>query len=94
MLQSSAKLTIDRPERYAKQLAAHISHKAEGSTETDGLTTIKFGFGGTGTIGVNSDSVLLTAQADTKENLEKIEGILGRHLLKFAKLEDQQLDWS
>lgn len=94
MLHTSAKLTIDRPERYAKQLAAHISHKAQDSSEADGVTTITFGFGGSGTISVNSDSVLLTAQAETQENLETAQNVLGRHLLKFAKLEDKSLDWN
>jgi len=94
MLNSCAALEIERPERYAKQLAAHISHKAESSSETDGVTTITFGFGGSGTISVNKNSVLLSAQAETKEALEMAQNVLGRHLLKFAKLEDQQLTWS
>lgn len=94
MPQSSAKLVIDRPERYAKQLASHIGHKAESVAEADGITTITFGFGGTGTIAVESDSVLLTGEAGNQEDLEKIQNILGKHLLKFAKLEDQQLDWN
>ncbi|MFM2321133.1 MAG: hypothetical protein RL612_280 [Actinomycetota bacterium] len=94
MPQSSAKLVIDRPERYAKQLASHIGHKAESVSETDGITTITFGFGGTGTIAVDSESVLLTGDAGNQEDLEKIQNILGKHLLKFAKLEDQQLDWN
>lgn len=93
MRKSSTKLTIERPERYAKQLASHIGHKAQSVAEVDGVTTITFGFGGTGTISVNSDSVLLTAQADSQENLDKAQDVLGRHLLKFAKLEDHKLDW-
>jgi caffeoyl-CoA O-methyltransferase len=94
MPQSSAKLVIDRPERYAKQLASHIGHKAQAISEADGITTVTFGFGGTGTIAVESDAVLLTGDAGNQEDLEKIQNILGKHLLKFAKLEDQQLDWN
>jgi hypothetical protein len=94
MLNSCAALAIERPERYAKQLAAHISHKAEASSESDGVTTITFGFGASGTISVNSDSVLLSAQSETQEGLERAQDVLGRHLLKFAKLDDQQITWS
>ena len=94
MPKSSARLVIDRPERYAKQLAAHIGHKAQSVAEVDGVTTITFGFGGSGTISVNSEAVLLTAEADSQEHLETAQNVLGRHLLKFAKLEDQALDWS
>lgn len=93
MLQSSAKLTIDRPERYAKQLASHIGHKAEVTT-VDGVHRVKFGFGGTGTISTTSDAVLLSGEAENEDGIRIIKDVLGRHLLKFAKLEDQVLDWS
>ncbi len=93
MAESSAKLIIDRPERYAKQLASHIGHKAQSIEEVDGKTIISFGFGATGTISATSEAVLLTADADNAEALEKAQDVLGRHLLKFAKLEDQTLDW-
>jgi hypothetical protein len=94
MAKASAKLIIDRPERYAKQLAAHISHKAEASSESDGVTTITFGFGATGTIAVGDGAVLLTATSNDSEAMSKAQDVLGRHLLKFAKLEEQTLDWS
>lgn len=93
MLKSSANLIVDRPERYAKQLAAHISHKAEVITEGN-LSRVKFGNGAFGTIDVNNDSVLLGAEAETEEQLVLAKNVLGRHLLKFAKLEDQELDWN
>lgn len=93
MLKSSATLIIDRPERYAKQLASHIGHKAEVVTEGT-LSTVKFGNGAIGTIDVNSDSVLLGATAETEEQLVLAKNVLGRHLLKFAKLEDGELDWN
>ena len=94
MLQSSAELTIERPERYAKQLVSHISHKSVTSTDDSGLTTVTFGFGATGTVSMNSHSVLLTAESETQEALERAQDVLGRHLLKFAKLEDQKLSWN
>lgn len=94
MLNSCAALEIDRPERYAKQLSSHIAHKSVTATDESGLTSVTFGFGATGTISVNSHSVLLSAQAETQEGLERAQDVLGRHLLKFAKLEDQNLHWS
>ena len=94
MLNSCAALEIDRPERYAKQLVSHISHKSVTLTDETGLTKVTFGFGATGTVSVNKNSVLLSAQAENQEALERAQDVLGRHLLKFAKLEDQQLVWS
>ena len=93
MLNSCAALEIERPERYAKQLAAHIGHKAEVVTE-DGTSTVNFGNGAVGTIAVNSHSVLLSASAETEEQMDVAKMVLGKHLLKFAKLEDQTLEWS
>jgi caffeoyl-CoA O-methyltransferase len=94
MAESSAKLIIDRPERYAKQLASHIGHKAQAVEEIDGKTHITFGFGATGTIEVGDGAVILTATANDGEAMTKAQDVLGRHLLKFAKLEGQTLDWS
>lgn len=93
-MKSSASLEIERPERWAKQLASHIGNRAEVSTHA-GLSTISFGFGGSGTISTSETAVLLTAEADSEENLQRIQEVLGSHLLRFAKLEgSQQLTWS
>jgi hypothetical protein len=94
MMNTCAALEIERPERYAKQLVSHISHKAVTLTDDKGLTTVTFGFGATGTVSVSETSVLLSAQAENQDSLERAQDVLGRHLLKFAKLEDQNLNWS
>lgn len=84
---------IERPERWAKQLGSHLGNKAEHS-ERDGEHTLKFGFGAIGRISTSENAVLLEAEADSAESLERAQHVLGSHLLRFAKLEDVELSWS
>jgi hypothetical protein len=93
-VKKSTELVIDRPERWAKQLASHVGNRAEVVSE-NAVSKITFGFGGTGTISTSETAVLLSAEADSEENLSRIQEILGSHLLRFAKLEGQlTLHWS
>jgi hypothetical protein len=87
-LHSRAFVELDRPERYAKQLKSHLGHKAK--TYED---FVIFDFG-IGNITVTETSVRLEAFADTDKLLEKVQNVLARHLLKFAKAEDETVWWS
>jgi hypothetical protein len=72
---------VERPERYVKQLNSHLSKKAalqEGFLLFPGL--------GAGEASVSeTNTIRLAAFADNRENLEKIQEILSKHLYKFAK---------
>lgn len=85
---SRTSVSLERPERYAKQLLHHLSHKAE--LQEDQLT---FEFG-VGRVITTETSVELEAYSDTDKMLEKIQNVLARHLLKFAKMQDQSVWWS
>jgi uncharacterized protein len=92
-VKTQTQLVIDRPERWAKQLASHLGHKAEVITEGN-RSVISFGFGGTGVIDCSETAVLLSAEASEQESLDRIKHIMGSHLLRFAKLEDTHtLSW-
>jgi hypothetical protein len=86
---SSSHLDIDRPERYVKQLNSHLSKKAalqEGFLLFPGL--------GAALATTTDNGVQLNAYADDEESLTKIQGILTKHLYKFAKVEDLDAFWS
>lgn len=92
-MQSATELVIERPERWAKQLASHIGHRAE-VEGADGVYTVRFGFGATGSISTSETAVLLRVEADAQQELERAKDVLGSHLLRFAKLEDSvTLSW-
>lgn len=93
-MHSSTKLLIERPERWAKQLASHLGHKAVVKTEGN-ASTVTFAGGGTGRIEAGLDAVLLAVEAANPEQLERIQDILESHLLRFAGLEGiVTLTWS
>lgn len=87
-LHSRTFVELPRPERYAKQLKSHLANKAKAYEDF-----IVFDFG-VGHISTTETSVRLEAFADTDKMLEKTQNVLSRHLLKFAKAEDESVWWS
>ncbi len=91
-LRSHATVTIERPARYAKQLVSHLSNKVE-SEEVDGGWQLHIATG-VGTVLPQVETLELRAEAPSEEALERIQDVLGRHLIKFAaKLGDVSVDW-
>lgn len=93
MSTSVAVVPIERPARYAKQLAAHIGHRVEVTERADGYD-VTFS-GGTGRVDVGSEVLTLTASSDDAEVLTRIKDVLGRHLLQFTtRLDDVTVTWT
>lgn len=92
-LYERADISIERPERYGKQLASHISHKTEvAEIEGGWLAQIRTG---EGKILPQGDTLVLEARANDEETLAIVKDVLERHLRKFAaKLEPFAVDWS
>ena len=87
-----ARVSIERPERYGKQLASHISHKTE-VTEIEGgwVALIR---AGEGKILPGKEALVLEARANDDETLEIVKDVLERHLRKFAaKLDFLEITW-
>jgi len=87
----TAVVSIDRPARWGKQLASHLSHKAE-------LTELENGWslaiaGGTGLVLPGEDELTLVAEAADPESLERIRFVLEKHLRQFANKEELQINW-
>lgn len=91
-LHESAHVQIQRPERYGKQLAMHLSHKCE-MTETNTGWELNIR-DGRGIITPGEDVLTLDAQAPGEESLAIVKDVLERHLRKFsAKLEPLTVEW-
>ena len=87
-----AVVPIERPARYAKQLASHIGHRVEVTSRDDGYD-VAF-TDGTGRIDVAETSLTLTATSEDSAVLERIKDVLGRHLLQFTtRLPDVTVEW-
>ncbi|MBF9070511.1 DUF2218 domain-containing protein [Streptacidiphilus fuscans] len=92
MPRSQARVATDRPHRYAKQLAAHLGRKIETNwDEETGLGSLTFGFG-TATMTATPDSLLLAVEGDT-EHLDRLEDVVGRHLVRFGTKDELLVQW-
>lgn len=92
MLESHAEVVIDRPARWAKQLADHFSHKLEVQERPEGRV-LHFSVG-EGVVSNNDIAVLLTARAETADELARVQDVLARHLERFAHREEITVSWS
>ncbi|MER8105002.1 DUF2218 domain-containing protein [Kitasatospora sp. NPDC094016] len=92
MPRSEARVTTDRPARYAKQLAAHMGRKIEATfSEGTGRGTLVFG-AGTATLEAQADALLLAVEGE-RENLPGLEDVVGRHLVRFGARDELVIEW-
>lgn len=96
-LRSTADVATDRPERYAKQLVAHLGRKTEMVAERGGHT-MHFppdrGVAATGFIGTADGAVRLEVDAADPESLATVQDVLGRHLEKFGAKDGLEVVWN
>ena len=76
---------------YIGKLCRHFRHKIETEyTPTTGLATFPFG---TCEMSATSEQLLFSIVAPTVDEVEKIKGVLERHLLKFSYKEELAILW-
>ena len=92
MVGQIANVTIERPERYAKQLASHMGHKLQVKVIEGGWELI-FDIG-SATLTSDESTLTMTTDAESQEDIEKIQFALVKHLVKFAaKLDPLEIVW-
>ena len=91
-LSARADVPTDAPERYAKQLVAHLGRKTEWTTE--GRASTASIAGGTGVIEVGDGVLTLLAEASDTETLERVQDVLGRHLERFGQRNELAVVWT
>ena len=98
---ATATVATPTPERYAKQLAAHLGRKLEVREEADGLRLV-FGAGdGTEDGSSIGDCLLrsqeaaleLSASAADPAGLERITEVVGSHLERFGQRNELVVAW-
>ena len=96
---ATASVATPTPERYAKQLAAHLGRRLEVRDEADGLRLI---FGNADANGDGSGDCLLRAQDAALElsasaadpaGLERITEVVGSHLERFGQRNELVVVW-
>jgi len=91
-LTSRADVATDAPDRYAKQLVAHLGRKISFTTE-GGTSTATFG-DTTGQVVVGDGVLTLVASGPNDEGLARVEDVLGRHLERFGQRAGLTVRWT
>jgi uncharacterized protein len=54
---------------------------------------LKWGFGGTTTLTVEPDALVMIAMADDSETLDRVKDVTGRHLERFGEKDGLVITW-
>ena len=94
VLESTAVVATDAPERYAKQLLAHLGRKNTVVTVAGERPGGRLVFAyGTATVRPEDNRLVLEAAAEHAESLAHIEDVLGRHLERFGSKRELVVTW-
>ena len=89
---SRADVTTDTPDRYAKQLVAHLGRKLDFTTAAATSTTT---IGeATGQILVGDGQLTLTATGGDDQAVARVEHVLGSHLERFGQRNELTVTWT
>lgn len=86
-----ARVATDSPERYAKQLVAHLGRRVE--WQTDGTASAAVFGGGTGRVLVGEGVLTLVAESASADGLAQVQDVLGRHLERFGARNELTVAW-
>ena len=89
---STSRVATERGERYRKQLASHFGNRVEVVQESAG-NVLKWGFGGTTTLTVEPDALVMRADAEDTETLDRVKDVTGRHLERFGEKDGLVVTW-
>jgi hypothetical protein len=86
-------MVTTRPERYARQLAAHWSGKAEVTVDA-GVTTIAFEGGNTAVLRPDGGRLQVVASAPEGGDVERFGQVVADHLVRFGHRDGLTVTWS
>ena len=89
---SRAEVSTETPDRYAKQLVAHLGRKLEFLTQ-DGTSTATIGEA-TAQIVVGNSFLTLIAAGPDEASVARVEHVLGSHLERFGQRNELTVVWS
>ena len=89
---ATSRVATERGERYRKQLASHFGTKIK-VVEEPGGTVLTWGFGGSTTLTVEDDALVMRADAEDAETLDRVKDVTGRHLERFGEKDGLVVTW-
>lgn len=93
-MSSTASVATDRPARYAKQLTSHLGRKVEAEWDADSEQGwVDFG-SGRATLAAGDGVLLIALVAADAEARDRLEDVVGRHLVRFGAKDELVCAWS
>ncbi len=93
MVRSEARVATDLARRYLVQLAKHFQHKIPVTLE-ETTARIEFAMGVcTLDAGTEPDMLVMRAEAADPDALGQLEGVVARHLERFAFRDPPEVTW-
>jgi hypothetical protein len=93
-LTSTASVPTERAGRYAKQLCAHLGRRLETSwDEETGIGSARFAHGECTLTAAPAALILEAATSADVGDLEQIENVVGRHLVRFGTRDELVVQW-
>ncbi|MFD0865006.1 DUF2218 domain-containing protein [Tessaracoccus lubricantis] len=94
-LSSVASVTTERPGRYGKQLVSHMSRRWGGDWSADTESGwIQLGETGRAEITAETDTLVMQVFAPDAETITRLEGAVGRHLVRFGAKDELTVAWT
>ncbi|MBL6080194.1 DUF2218 domain-containing protein [Belnapia sp. T18] len=91
MPHSEARVVLESPGRYLGQICKHFAHKLPVTLE-EARGSIAFPMG-TCRLEAADGLLVLRAEAEGAEALERLQEVVARHLLRFAFRTPPEIDW-
>ncbi len=92
-LRSLARVATDSPERYAKQLAAHLGRRVAVTELADGSRRLTFE-DGTALLDGTGTHLVMTVDAATPAAMAQVQDVLARHLVRFGQRQELTVEFS
>ncbi len=92
-MQSTALVPTARAERYAKQLVSHLGRHDNLRVLETGEQVLEFS-AGTCVVAAEPGGVRLAAEAADAEQLAVVQGVVGRHLVRFGEKDELSVTWT
>ncbi|MEW9552820.1 DUF2218 domain-containing protein [Nonomuraea sp. NPDC050783] len=91
---STAAVSTDRPARYGKQLVSHLSRRVTGEWAEESATG-SLDFNGSGRAELSCAEGVLNLRIETSpDNQERLEDVVGRHLVRFGARDELVVRWT
>ena len=91
-LHAEARVETDSASKYLQQLCKHFQHKLPATFDAE-AGAITFPFGEV-KLAANAQALVLATVSSSREDLDRLNDVVARHLVRFAFREELAISWT